>query len=142
MYAFIGECYLVFKLKKPQDEAGGSYKEMHVDVMCANVPSMVYRFKEEQVSEKTILCGRGHHCHVQMQHMKVSKNQCHIQLKYNTDEKGQKRWKWILNDGSLDNKSTNGTWVNQKQDIQIVDQLLFKTSRTVITCALKSKADL
>ena len=64
MYAFIGECYLVFKLKKPSDDDGGSYKEMHIDVMCSKVPSMVYRFKEEQVSDKTILCGRGAHCHV------------------------------------------------------------------------------
>ena len=64
MYAFLGDCYLVFKLKKPQDDEGGSFKELHVDVMCPKSPPMLYRFKHENVADKTILCGRGPHCHV------------------------------------------------------------------------------
>jgi len=75
----------------------------------------------------SITMGRNKTCNLQILDKLLSK--CHCTIKFNESEGF-----WVLYDGTINNPSTNGSWLYANEYIEIYDKMIFKTNQTTFQC--------
>lgn len=134
----IGENYIVFTLGLEEDMLlnencinGDKEKTdqlLNVKLFSGNIRHGILTFLPEKCP---LHIGRSPDCEIFVDDSMVSRVNCTITYEKET---------WMITDGSIligegNKKSTNGTWIYAHEEIEITDQMTFKSNHNLFFCS-------
>lgn len=133
----MGESYIVTNLGPPDPEIVQEYAGNNTEgQLQGSVPPPKLKLRVFSVSksdqpdlhccqfeEQEVVIGRSPNCDIRVDDELLSKMQASISFDLTTRQ-------WVLQDGYLGKRSTNGTWLYLNDEIPILSGMLFKSNQT------------